>query len=361
MQTRILITLAGWPAIIARLGNDTCVMIWSALVESIQSDTQTPLIEHSYGEAELCFESDRFANNNDAAHYISQRLCEELNKRLDSSLVRCSDIQVSAQSISSVTPHSNAIRSTVSKAHLEVDTAGATELDDILANKRLEPYWQSIQYVQFDRLFGYEALIRGPLDSSLHRPDKLFDAALANGRQDEAELQALLTHFKAHTAVCNTQKACMLTVNLSPKMLFCEQVNHLLLTHPYPEYICLELTEHVPVNDWASLQEKMTFLRQLGYQIWLDDVGCGFFEIETINIAKPDVAKLCITIIGQLPNNQHIVNELKQVIQTVHQYGGKVLAEGIEHAEQLSIAKSIGVDLAQGYFFDKPSPVKMLC
>ncbi|MBQ4878264.1 EAL domain-containing protein [Pseudoalteromonas luteoviolacea] len=359
MKTKILITLCGWHFIIDRLGEQTCKSIWQALVNNLQKTSHVTVLEDNFMQAELWFESNQFDDSDDAAHHISQRLCNELNQLVDTSLVRCSDIQVSAQTVPHASSSHEVMRANKNCVMKTLYSDSATELNDILSNNRLEPYWQSIQHVQSEGLFGYEALIRGPFDSSLHRADKLFDAALANGQQDEVELHALQTHLNTHTAVCSTQKPCMLTVNISPKLLFSEHVTHLLHNHAFPEYICLELTEHVPVNDWASLQEKMTSLRQLGYQIWLDDVGCGFFELETINIAKPDVAKLCITIISQLPNNQHIISELKKVIQAVHQYGGKVLAEGIEHENQLSIAKSIGVDLAQGYFFDKPSPVKI--
>nr|WP_239032952.1 EAL domain-containing protein [Pseudoalteromonas luteoviolacea] len=325
----------------------------------MQSDTQVTLFEHSFTKAEFCFESHQFASNEDAAQYINQRLCKELSKRLDSSLVRCSDIQVSAQIVSPQTSHNQSVRSDASAALLEVEPDFKTQLNDILVNKQLEPYWQSIQHVQSSGVFGYEALIRGPKNSQLHSPDQLFAAALASGKQNELEIQALLTHFVTHEKICRLQQPCMLTVNIAPKMLFSNQVNYVLLNHPYPEFICLELTEHVPVEDWAPLKTKMGTLRQLGYQIWLDDVGCGFFELKTIKIAQPDVAKLCITIINQLPENQQIISELKQVIQAVHQYGGKILAEGVENKAQLAAAKGIGIDLAQGYLFDKPSAVKI--
>lgn len=96
--------------------------------------------------------------------------------------------------------------------------------------------------------------------------------------------------------------------------------------------------------------------RELGYQFWLDDVGCGFFELQLIDAVKPDVAKLCITIISRLSDNTEIIQEIKEVVDTVHTYGGKVLAEGIETAEQLEVARNIGIDFAQGYQFDKPRP-----
>ena len=101
----------------------------------------------------------------------------------------------------------------------------------------------------------------------------------------------------------------------------------------------------------------MAQLRKRGYQFWLDDVGCGFFDLALIDEVKPEVVKLCIKIVSRLTFDSTLVDEIKTVVTAVHDYGGAVLAEGIEEPAQLKMAQQLNIDLAQGYLFDKPRPL----
>ncbi|MEF1228129.1 EAL domain-containing protein, partial [Vibrio fortis] len=105
------------------------------------------------------------------------------------------------------------------------------------------------------------------------------------------------------------------------------------------------------------IKQRMAQLRKQGYQFWLDDVGCGFFDLALIDEVKPEVVKLCIKIISRLTFDPTLVDEIKAVVKAVHAYGGAVLAEGIEEQVQLDMAEQLNIDLAQGYLFDKPQPL----
>lgn len=124
-----------------------------------------------------------------------------------------------------------------------------TSLLRVFARKNLESYWQSIQCIQQEGRFRYEALIRGPLDSELHRADKLFGAAMSQSRLADMEKLALETHFGAHQCLCGVQRPTKLTINISPNLLFDKELQQQLQMHPFPELVCLELTEHLPVDD----------------------------------------------------------------------------------------------------------------
>ncbi|WP_196588532.1 EAL domain-containing protein [Aliivibrio fischeri] len=226
-----------------------------------------------------------------------------------------------------------------------------TELNTILMGNELLSYWQSIQNIQTDELFGYELLIRGPIHSQLHTPDKLFSTAMENNRYDELEIECLATHFSKLNEL-NVKPN--VTVNISPRMLFNETLLELLYHYPNPDHIKLELTEHLPVEEWAPIKEKMNQLRAIGYEFWLDDVGCGYFDVGLIDIVQPEVVKLCIKLMKRLAAGEDFLDELQFVVDKVHHYGGKVLAEGIEELWQLNTVKQLGVNYAQGYYFDKP-------
>ncbi|WP_212751135.1 EAL domain-containing protein [Pseudoalteromonas rubra] len=358
LRTLTLVSLSGWPDIINRIGQSTAQKVWHALVALLSQNQQAGLKQDIFELGELWFESAQFDTREQAERVCSQCVAQHLLKELDNQLVHEAEIQISSAVVTEQPQEEQVIRAGAACALNELYPDSKEALLRVFANKNLLPYWQSIQLVQSEGIFGYEALIRGPKESQLHRADKLFGAAMAQGRQFDMEKLALMTHFSAHQQHCDCAPldghSNRLTVNLSPGLLFDAEVSDTLCCYPYAHLICIELTEHLPVEDWAPIKQKMTELRQLGYTFWLDDVGCGFFELALINAVKPDVAKLCITIISRLDYGAEIIEEIKQVVDTVHLYGGKVLAEGIETQQQLDIARDLGVDYAQGYFFDKP-------
>lgn len=232
---------------------------------------------------------------------------------------------------------------------------GASDLKRVLNSKALISFSQSIRNIKKQHIYGYEMLVRGPIDSDIHRADQLFQAAKQHKLTDLLEVLSLETHLLNIAAV---PPECDYTVNIAPHLLFDKRVEKLLIAHPHAKRTKIELTEHLKVEDWLPINKKMDQLRQLGYEFWLDDVGCGFFDFELIEVVKPEVVKLCIKIVSQLPSNQSIKTDIKAVVNAVHQYGGKVLAEGIETQAQLSIAQSLDIDYAQGYYFDKPKKFK---
>lgn len=232
-----------------------------------------------------------------------------------------------------------------------------TELKNILINKTLLSYWQSIQNIQTNEQYGFELLVRGPMDSKLHTADKLFGVAIKNNKSDDLEILCLDIHL---SRLNHIDTLLNMTVNISPRMLFNKKILELLSVYPTPQNIKLELTEHYPINEWEPIKEKMNQLRAFGYEFWLDDVGCGYFDLDLINVVQPEVVKLCIKLMKRLASGEELVNELQTVVTKVHEYGGKVLAEGIEEQWQLNIVRQLGVNYAQGYYFDKPRLVSLL-
>ncbi|EGA71562.1 diguanylate cyclase/phosphodiesterase domain 2 [Vibrio sinaloensis DSM 21326] len=202
---------------------------------------------------------------------------------------------------------------------------------------------------------GFEALARGPLDSPLHTADKLFGAANYHNCLADLEIACLCAHLENIQRYSDTT---LFSVNLSPNMLFDPQIHQALSQFTTPHRIKLELTEHLPVEDWAPVKQQMDRYRQMGYQFWLDDVGCGFFDLQLVDTVRPEVVKLCITLMDRLESGEAFLTELRSVIAKVHSYGGEVLAEGIETEQQLTKVRAMGVDLAQGYYFAKPSLLK---
>lgn len=235
-----------------------------------------------------------------------------------------------------------------------LETGTAVSLSDILSERSLYSYVQSIRDIKRQTTYGHEVLVRGPSDSLWHRPDQLFIAAQSQQLSRQLEIVILEVHLEniaAHTSIG------YYTVNLAPNLLLDKTVFQILNRYALAERIKIELTEHLPIRDWQPIKQRMAQLRKKGYQFWLDDVGCGFFDLALIDEVKPEVVKLCIKIISRLTFDPTLVDEIKAVVKAVHDYGGAVLAEGVEEHVQLDMAEQLSIDLAQGYLFDKPQPL----
>lgn len=235
------------------------------------------------------------------------------------------------------------------------DLSNFVELVKIIENRSLVSYSQSIHNIHSQQYYGSELLVRGPANSSLFLPNELFSAAFKLDKSGELEALCLEVHLENIKQHPRDQ---VFTINISPKMLLDSKTLRLLKGCERASQIKLELTEHYPVQDWTPIKVKMTELRELGYEFWLDDVGCGFFNLALVNEVKTEAVKLCTSLMNKFPDNKKFLSDIKTMVETIHRYGGKVLAEGIENQKQLLFAKQLGIDYAQGFFFDKPKMLR---
>jgi EAL domain-containing protein (putative c-di-GMP-specific phosphodiesterase class I) len=152
-----------------------------------------------------------------------------------------------------------------------------------------------------------------------------------------------------------------MSVNLSAK-----QFEHPELTRDVAEILeeigldaCrleLEITESILMDDAPLNAEIMRELKALGVKLSIDDFGTGYsslsylkrFPVEYLKIDRSFVSKL-----GEGPDDTALVSG---VIGLAHTLSFKVVAEGVEAAEQLATLREVGCDLAQGYYLSVPLP-----
>ncbi len=228
----------------------------------------------------------------------------------------------------------------------------SAELDDILAGDKLRTFLQPIVSLKDKTLLGYEALVRGPVGSALERPDQLFDFADRVGRTLEVELAC------ARLALERTPKRLpdgqFLTINLGPEALALAE-EHLPLEGR--ENILFEITEHMPLDDAQVLVPVVDKLRQKGVGVALDDTGCGFADLDVARILRPEIVKLCITVIRNADKDCAFLKAIDQTSQELVNLGCRVLAEGVETQSQHDVLQSCPIEYAQGWLYARPIDV----
>ena len=243
-------------------------------------------------------------------------------------------------------------------APVEADVASPLSVGAVLDNGGLTPHFQPMVDLEGGHVVGYEALIRGPSGSAMEHPDALFRAAREEGRSTELDYRCRIAAFRAAEAA-GLGAGSTLFVNLEPAAVGHRPPPNLLeaaLARPPGARVVIEITERALTADPARLLRAVAELREQGFGIAVDDVGADDRSLALMPFLRPDVIKLDLRLVQNRPSVQ-IATILNAVSAQVERTGAQVVAEGVETAEQISVAHSLGATLAQGYHFGHPAPL----
>ncbi|MET0600682.1 MAG: diguanylate cyclase [Baekduia sp.] len=236
--------------------------------------------------------------------------------------------------------------------------AAGGALDRVLAEGAITAVYQPIVELGSGETLGYEALARGPEGSPLHRPDRLFAAATAAGRVVELDWACRVVAVRG-ALEAGLGRSLALFLN-------CESValgtpcptEHLPLWERAQRELDLvvEITERAVTARPAELVRVVAGARSAGHGIALDDVGADVRSLALLPLIEPDVIKLDLRLVQDRPSTDQAA--IVSAVAAEHERtGAQILAEGIESEEHLTIARSLGATLVQGWHFDRPGPL----
>lgn len=237
------------------------------------------------------------------------------------------------------------------------------ELEYILANRLLFPVFQPIVSLHQKRIIGYEALIRGPENTSLHHPLDLFAAAEAQNLQTRLEYLCRKVSIKRFAELGVMSK---LFLNVSPSVLLepefkkGETLKFLAEVNLDPDSIIIELTEHKPTDDYQALREALIHYRAMGFEIALDDLGTGYSGLRLWSELHPEYVKIDKHFIKGLHDDNIKFNFVRSIHNMADAMNCRVIAEGIETIEDFQVVETIGISHAQGYYFARPAAQPLL-
>lgn len=122
-----------------------------------------------------------------------------------------------------------------------------------------------------------------------------------------------------------------------------------------PENICLEVTES-QVLDKGHKLETLNRLRIKGYRLSLDDFGTGFTNFHQLCNLPFNEVKIDRELSHGIAKNKSSALVVETVVRLGEERGFNVLAEGVEHAEDIELLVSLGVHLFQGFQISRPKP-----
>ncbi|MDO9372227.1 MAG: GGDEF domain-containing protein [Gammaproteobacteria bacterium] len=230
-------------------------------------------------------------------------------------------------------------------------------LHDILAHNQLVPLFQPILSFAENRIYGYEALIRGPAQSPLHTPAMLFDDAARGARLAEVDLRCRRVCLEAWQRLHLSGK---LFLNISPASMVQpgfrsgEMLEMMNAAGVAPGQVVMELTEHAPTSDYAMLREAAALYKSMGFEIAIDDLGAGYSSLRLWSELRPDYVKIDMHFVQGIHQDRNKRQFVQSIMEIAYGLNCKVIAEGVERKEEYQVLHGMGITLAQGYYFARP-------
>ena len=231
-------------------------------------------------------------------------------------------------------------------------------LSEIVAKKNIQLLAQPIMDVETNKIHACEMLTRGPKGTALESPLRLFSIARQTKFLYDLEMIVL---EKAYEQIQLTEWKHNIFINFTPVTIgnprFIKDIRKVIKKYKGipPQKITIEVTERDSFEGLEYFSANLKVLRMIGFRIAVDDTGAGYASLNSISEIMPDIIKIDRSVIQNIDKNSVKESMLKGLLLIAKEVGSVVVAEGIESAEEASVLSKNKVDLAQGYFYARPT------
>jgi len=118
--------------------------------------------------------------------------------------------------------------------------------------------------------------------------------------------------------------------------------------------VTIEITESAIIQDKESGFDSLQKMKRLGVNLAIDDFGTGYSSLSYFKHIPATELKIDQSFVRTMRTDAQDLELVKIIIHIAHQFGLKVVAEGVEDLESLNMLRDLGCDFAQGYYFSKP-------
>jgi PAS domain S-box-containing protein len=339
--------------VLARLGGDEFTILLSA----IQDPTDAMRVAHRIQEALGTFSVDGrevfiSASIGIALSTTPHARAEELLRDADLAMYRAKTLGKSRCEFFDPEMHTRVVK------QLDLES----ELRRAVSEEEFRVHYQPIVSLETMRIIGFEALVRWQRSSEcMVFPDGFISVAEGIG------LVVPIGKWVLHQACQQAQiwharypqdPPLSITVNLSPKQfshpnLLADIEEVVKATGIAPERLHLEITESVAMADPDKTRQILAQLKARGVQICIDDFGTGHSSLGRLRRFPVDIVKIDRSFVAHMDADASARAIVQLIIDFAHNVNLKLIAEGIETAEQVDRLRNAHCEFGQGYFFSK--------
>jgi diguanylate cyclase (GGDEF)-like protein len=237
------------------------------------------------------------------------------------------------------------------------------ELRQAVEKDEFVMYYQARVDVFTNATTSFEALVRWEHPSrGLVEPREFIPLAeetgliLKLGELVINKVCAQLAHWSR-----NGQKLLPVSVNVSSRQfnetdissIFSSAIAHYGLD---PNLLEIELTESSMVGSSTDVIESLAAIRGLGIKLLIDDFGTGYSSLAQLQLLDFDILKIDQAFTSRLEETEQGKILFTAIITMAHALGMRVVAEGVETANQIAILRSMRCDEMQGFYISVPLP-----
>jgi PAS domain S-box-containing protein len=244
----------------------------------------------------------------------------------------------------------------VKRLQLETDLRRALELGEFRV------HYQPIVSLQSGQIVGFEALSRWQRPEGLLSPAHFIQIAEQTGiilPMNRLLLREACLQLRAWHLEFPSDPPLTMSVNITPKEFaqpdLADQIGAILVEVGIdPSSINVEITETIAMADPQRSSLLLSELKALGVHMSIDDFGTGYSSLSRLQGFPVDTLKIDRTFVSKIDTDRETRQIVRIIIMLAHNLGLKVVAEGAETAEQVSLLKQLKCELVQGYFFARP-------
>ncbi len=244
--------------------------------------------------------------------------------------------------------------------HQPQEKANCAEIIEAIKQNQMRLHYQPQISIKTGAIIGCEALVRWQHPSKgMLFPDEFIPELETNKEM------ALLTNWVIRTAVKQEQEwkeqgiKLPISVNISAdditSLSLPEQLSEMLAENKFsPRMLTLEVTESALMGELVTSLDILTRLRLKGIALSIDDFGTGYSSLSQLHKIPFSELKIDRSFVLSMLEDREAKAIVKTCIMLGHELDMNIVAEGVETLQHFELLKSMGCDIAQGYYFSRP-------
>ncbi|SIR04666.1 putative bifunctional diguanylate cyclase/phosphodiesterase [Halanaerobium kushneri] len=250
--------------------------------------------------------------------------------------------------------------------NMEKDVVAGVQMEDSLKkaikDEEFHLLFQPQYQIDGEKLRGFETLIRwhSPEQGTIS-PGRFIPIAEKTGLIKEIGEWVIKTSINKFRSLNGRFKdEPVLSINISVVQLtdphFIEQITEIISQEKIEGFkLEFEITESLFISDQEYVIDVLYKLKELGISIAMDDFGTGYASLSYLQHIPLDILKIdkvFIDLISQTQESEKMM--VPPIIEMAHQWGIRVIAEGVETVEQLHYLEDHNCDYLQGFLLNRP-------
>jgi EAL domain-containing protein (putative c-di-GMP-specific phosphodiesterase class I) len=226
------------------------------------------------------------------------------------------------------------------------------QLTDVIGGSGLRLAIQPIIRASTQTTFGYEVLLRSS-HPTLNGPGPVLAAAERHGML--RELGSVVV-ARAAEWLMQLPDSARIFMNLHPQELVDATAlsTRMEVLQLWSDRVVLEITERSEVGANFSWEGALERVKEMGFQIAIDDLGSGYAALSMLAELQPHFMKVDMSIVRNVHEDDHKRRLVDLLCSFADATGSEVVAEGVETEAEAEALREAGVDLMQGFLYGEP-------